>query len=297
MSASRLCIFGEVLFDHFPDGKRVLGGAPFNVAWHLQAFAQSPYFISSVGKDAEGESVRAAMRDWGMDLNGLQSDPQRATGQVSVSFVDGEPSYQIVEDCAYDAIDAAQLGSPDCHLLYHGSLALRNPVSSQAAARLRECCNGTVFLDVNLRPPWWQHEQVLSMLGEADWVKLNGDELDMLYPAHKNGASRLPSFLDEFGLQGVVLTHGSAGAEICTVSGEHFQVSPESRVEVVDTVGAGDAFASVIILGLSNDWPLSLSLQRAQEFASNIVGNRGATVSDPAFYQPFIAAWQLDHKR
>ena len=297
MSAGRLCIFGEVLFDHFPDGKRVLGGAPFNVAWHLQAFAQSPYFISRVGQDTEGESVRAAMRDWGMDLNGLQSDTQRATGQVSVTFTDGEPSYEIVEGCAYDAIDAAQLGSPDCRLLYHGSLALRNPISSQAAARLRECCHGTVFLDVNLRPPWWQHEQVLAMLREADWVKLNSDELDLLYPAQKNSTSRLAAFLADFGLQGVVLTHGSAGAEISTAGGEHFQVAPESKVEVVDTVGAGDAFASVIILGLSNDWPLSLSLQRAQEFASNIVGNRGATVSDPAFYQPFIAAWQLNHKR
>jgi fructokinase len=297
MSASRLCVFGEVLFDHFPDGKRVLGGAPFNVAWHLQAFAQAPYFISRVGQDAEGESVRAAMRDWGMDLTGLQSDLQRATGQVDVTFVDGEPSYQIVEDCAYDAIDATLLDEVNFRLLYHGSLALRNPISSQAAASLRDCCRGTVFVDVNLRPPWWQREQVLAMLREADWVKLNSDELDLLYPAEKNSVSNLPSFLSEFGLQGVVLTHGSAGAEILAVGGEHFQIVPESRVEVVDTVGAGDAFASVIILGLSNDWPLSLSLQRAQEFASNIVGERGATVSDPTFYQPFIAAWQLDHKR
>jgi fructokinase len=297
MSTGRLCIFGEVLFDHFPDGKRVLGGAPFNVAWHLQAFAQAPYFISRVGNDAEGESVRAAMRDWGMDQSGLQTDPQRATGQVSVTFADGEPSYQIVEDCAYDAIDAAQLASPDCGLLYHGSLALRNPISSQAAARLRESCQGMVFVDVNLRPPWWRHEQVLAMLRDADWVKLNSDELDLLYPAKKNSVSRLSSFLAEFDLQGVVLTHGSAGAEIATASGERFQVAPDSKVEVVDSVGAGDAFASVIILGLSKDWPLPLSLQRAQEFASNIVGNRGATIADPAFYQPFIASWQLNHKR
>jgi fructokinase len=296
MSAARLCVFGEVLFDHFPDGKQVLGGAPFNVAWHLQAFAQAPYFISRVGDDAEGESVRTAMRDWGMDLNGLQTDPQRATGQVSVRFVDGEPSYEIVEDCAYDAIDAAQLASTACRLLYHGSLALRDSTSSQAAASLRACQPDTVFIDVNLRPPWWQREQVLATLREADWVKLNSAELDLLYPADGSMASRLSSVLAEFGLQGVVLTQGSAGAEILTASGEHFQVMPEEKVEVVDTVGAGDAFASVIILGLANDWPLALSLQRAQQFASKIVGNRGATVSDQAFYQPFIAAWQMNHQ-
>ncbi len=67
--SSQLCIFGEVLLDHFPDGKRVLGGAPFNVAWHLQAFGQSPGFISRVGDDAEGETVRTAMSDWGMATN------------------------------------------------------------------------------------------------------------------------------------------------------------------------------------------------------------------------------------
>ena len=64
MSAARLCIFGEVLFDHFADGKRVLGGAPFNVAWHLQAFGEAPHFISRVGDDAEGDEIQAAMRDW-----------------------------------------------------------------------------------------------------------------------------------------------------------------------------------------------------------------------------------------
>jgi sugar/nucleoside kinase (ribokinase family) len=63
MSATRPCIFGEVLFDHFPDGKRVLGGAPFNVAWHLQAFGEAPRFISRVGDDAEGDEIRTAMRD------------------------------------------------------------------------------------------------------------------------------------------------------------------------------------------------------------------------------------------
>ncbi len=67
MKDRRLCIFGEVLFDHFADGTRVLGGAPFNVAWHLQAFGQAPWFISRTGNDPDGEAVRAAMRDWGMD--------------------------------------------------------------------------------------------------------------------------------------------------------------------------------------------------------------------------------------
>lgn len=293
MPSGRLCIFGEVLFDHFPDGKRVLGGAPFNVAWHLQAFAQAPYFISRVGDDAEGEFVRNAMRDWGMDIEGLQTDAERATGRVSVKFDNGEPSYDIVENCAYDAIDTPR-DSPTCGLLYHGSLALRNTLSNETAAGLRKAHSGTVFVDVNLRPPWWQREQVLTMLREADWVKLNIDELDLLYPSAGDSTTRLSAFLDEFGLQGAVLTRGAEGAEAMTVNGEYAVIEPEKTIKVVDTVGAGDAFASVVILGLNQGWPLSLSLQRAQQFASKIVGNRGATISDPGFYQPFITAWQLE---
>ncbi|MCK9397903.1 MAG: PfkB family carbohydrate kinase, partial [Methylobacter sp.] len=71
MSNNRITIFGEVLFDHFPDDSCVLGGAPFNVAWHLQAFGREPFFISRVGQDRLGDSIRSAMRSWDMDLSGL----------------------------------------------------------------------------------------------------------------------------------------------------------------------------------------------------------------------------------
>jgi fructokinase len=290
MTRQRICVFGEVLFDHFPDGTRVLGGAPFNVAWHLQAFGQSPHFISRVGKDPAGETIRKAMRDWGMDTSGLQTDPERATGCVEVSFVDGEPAYDIVHPCAYDAIEAGTAGI-DCDLLYHGSLGLRDARSRKTLAQLVTCNAKTVFVDVNLRPPWWQKEQVLELLHTAEWVKLNADELNLLHAAGNDTAHRERDFLKEFGLQGLLLTHGAQGAELFTASGENFAVTPSRDIPISDTVGAGDAFASVMILGLVSDWPTRLTLQRAQDFASAIVGNRGATVSDPAFYQSFVKQW------
>lgn len=288
----RLYIFGEVLFDHFPDGKRVLGGAPFNVAWHLQAFGQSPGFISRVGNDAEGEAVRAAMTDWGMDTSLLQTDKQYPTGRVNVTFSDGEPAYDIVHPCAYDAIETLPQ-VPACGLLYHGSLALREKKSQRALAQLKTCRPKTVFIDVNLRPPWYQARQVRQILYTANWVKLNTNELNVLHPNEKIGSAIAADFLHEYGLDGLVLTHGTEGAELITGSGKHFKVRPEKNIEVVDTVGAGDAFASIIILGLRNDWPLDITLRRAQLFASKLVGNRGATVSDPDFYQSFINQWHL----
>jgi len=289
----RLCIFGEVLFDHFPDGKCVLGGAPFNVAWHLQAFGRNPYFISRVGNDSEGEAVQAAMRDWGMETGGLQTDPLYPTGRVSVRFEAGEPSYDIVESCAYDAIESVPADFGHIGLLYHGSLALRDPISRQAAEKLRGCGPELVFIDVNLRFPWWQRASVLETVRQAHWAKLNVDELDLLDPSSGSVATRAAAFIAEHVLDGLVLTRGSAGADVFCAEGEHFAVREEAPIEIVDTVGAGDAFASVMILGLAAGWQPAVSLQRAQAFASAMVGQRGATVSDPEFYRPFIEDWNL----
>jgi fructokinase len=292
VSGARPCIFGEVLFDHFPDGRHVLGGAPFNVAWHLQAFGQSPCLISRVGQDAEGEAVRAAMQAWGMDTGALQSDPQRPTGRVDVSFQAGEPTYDIVPHCAYDAIEPPP-ALPDCRLFYHGSLALREVVSRESAQRIVAGEPGLVFVDVNLRPPWWQQAQVLEWVRAADWVKLNADELALLAPRCAADDAGARQFAADCGLAGLIVTRGASGAEIVTAGGEQLCVQPTSQGEVVDTVGAGDAFAAVVILGLLREWPLQTTLQRAVSFAARIVERRGATVDDPLFYQPFVEAWQL----
>lgn len=289
----RLCIFGEVLFDHFPDGTRVLGGAPFNVAWHLQALGQSPYFISRVGADREGEEVRAAMSGWGMETAGLQTDSRHPTGRVTVRFVDGEPSYEIDEPCAYDAIEAIGTDAVDCALFYHGSLALRSPISSDTVQKLRSSASATVFIDVNLRRPWWKRETVLAMLQHAHWVKLNVDELGLLGSADGDVSHRAAAFLTGHSLDGLVLTEGSAGAVVFAAGDDPVAVRPDADIEVIDTVGAGDAFAAVMILGLMRGWQPGVSLPRAQAFASAVVGQRGATASDPAFYRPFIDDWKL----
>jgi fructokinase len=290
----RICVFGEVLFDHFPDGSKVLGGAPFNVAWHLQAFGQSPAFISRIGDDAEGRSIREAMESWEMDTSLLQIDDRLQTGRVRVQLDDGEPSYEIVKPSAWDAINATAMPAC-CGILYHGSLALREKASRQALERLKKRGEPElVFVDVNLRPPWWEREAVLGLIDNAHWVKLNSDELGLLLPTGMPDSDAARQFIQRHGLSGVVLTHGSRGAEVLTADGEHVSVTPEPASDVIDTVGAGDAFASVIILGLANAWPLKLILERAQAFASRIVGRRGATVSDPDFYRTFIESWSTD---
>ncbi|MDK2873302.1 MAG: fructokinase [Desulfomicrobiaceae bacterium] len=138
MTPPRPILFGEALFDCFPDGKRILGGAPFNVAWHLTGLGNAPLFITRVGSDAPGMEVRRAMEDWGMDTRGVQVDPTLPTGSVRITFVHGEPQYDILAHQAYDAIDDPLL--PDTlrpAFLYHGSLAVRGAGQTSSRATLQ----------------------------------------------------------------------------------------------------------------------------------------------------------------
>lgn len=289
----RPVVFGEVLFDCFPDGSRILGGAPFNVAWHCQAFGLQPLFISRVGNDPLGREVRSAMFDWGMDTSGLQLDSAHATGIVDVSFHDGEPSYDIVENSAWDFIDHQATPVIDKRsILYHGSLALRHPATAKSLADLKQQCSSSIFIDVNLRPPWWDLALIENIIQKGQWIKLNVDELELIVPNEKDTEERVDYLLSNLDIELIIVTQGDAGA-MAASHNERCSVQPGKTGEVVDTVGAGDAFSSVLLLGIHKNWSLQEILNRAQQFASAVVGQRGATTQDKAFYIPFIKAWDL----
>ena len=107
-ASMRPLIVGEVLFDVMPGGTRVLGGAPFNVAWHLEAFGLRPLLITRVGVDESGDEVLAAMASWGMDTSAVQRDDAHPTGRVQVELEGGEPTFQILPNQAYDHLDRDQ---------------------------------------------------------------------------------------------------------------------------------------------------------------------------------------------
>lgn len=292
MPADSITIFGEALFDCFPDGSRILGGAPFNVAWHLQGLGAEPLFVSRIGRDTAGSELLAAMQNQGMRQNGVEVDADRPTGSVAVSIDNGQPTYHILEQQAYDHIAAAEVSaSTELGLLYHGSLALRHGVSRATFDQMKRNWRGPVFFDVNLRAPWWDADDIHKWIAGADWLKLNDEELALLLPEGHAIDSKLQLLQQRYDLLGVVVTRGEHGALALTDRGEFVEVEPATSVAVVDTVGAGDAFAAVLLLGIARGWPLALALERAQDFASAIVGQRGATVRDPEFYRRFREAW------
>ncbi|GMR07050.1 MAG: carbohydrate kinase [Gammaproteobacteria bacterium] len=293
-------VFGEVLFDEFEDGSTILGGAPFNVAWHLQGLGVPPLLISRVGEDTLGENILATMHDWGMQTRGVQIDDKHSTGTVTVSFDDDQPHFDIVMDVAYDYIDAHQsqslLDTTACSILYHGTLATRSAPSRNTLHTLLECNEIPVFIDINLRPPHWNYDQLARLLAGASWLKINDHELTELsryddLDRHEcmSVASQLRK---EYQIENVIVTLGSDGAFAVTHEGV-FDVPPVDVTEFIDSVGAGDAFSAVYILGQINQWDTATTLARAADFAASICEQRGATSADAAFYEMFMSEWGL----
>lgn len=297
--SGRAVIFGEVLFDRFHDGASVLGGAPFNVAWHLQGFGLAPLFISRVGRDEAGERVRRAMREWGMDASGLQSGDEHPTGTVQVALRDGQPTFDILPEQAYDYIDAEQAleaaAGTRCALLYHGTLIMRNAISRRALDALCARTRAPVFVDVNLRDPWWREDDLPAIVERARWVKMNEDELVRIASRLGQPAGTLEETARRFQAQHeidvVLVTRGADGAVAFERAGAAAVVRPRGNAEVVDTVGAGDAFCSVLLLGLVRGWPLQATVERAQGFASRICAQRGATAPDRGLYRDVQREW------
>lgn len=295
-------IFGEALFDQFPDGEAVLGGAPFNVAWHLQGFGLQPRFVSCVGRDALGDRVLQSMRDWGMATDAVQVHADKPTGRVNITIQNHEPSYEICQDQAYDNLCYEHIPESIQHmrdaLFYHGSLAVRSGDNAQVLNQLldgmanRHC---TILMDVNLRPPWWRADALHAFMQSAHWLKLNLDELRELsgLPVNpENLAASCRQFMAQQQLQGLIVTMGEHGARLLAEQFDEFAPTPAVE-NFVNTVGAGDAFTAVMIVGLYQHWRFADCLQRAQQFAARVCANKAAVISDAGVYRGFAEQWGL----
>lgn len=281
-------IFGEVLYDCFPNGDKVPGGAPFNIAWGLRGFGYSPTLVSAVGNDNDGTELLEQIRSWGLDDSELQIDTAHQTGSVSVSLSDEEARYEIDAPRAWDFIRDNSLKAG--HLLYHGSLALRSPASYETfTSLLKRSADAIRFFDVNLRPPHYTLESVKDLMRGVEWLKLNLDELQEITGRSEikmeNAAEVLEQLQADFGIGNILLTGGSQGAIIRGADELVAKIPAPSPGSVIDTVGAGDGFTVVTLRGILKGLPLKQIVDEASTFAAKICQMRGAISPDPEFYR------------
>ena len=291
---SRIAIFGEVLADCFEDGP-VIGGAPFNVARHLAAFGMDPLMLSAVGSDALGASIREEFIRFGMRQDGLQQ-VALPTGIVDVEMLpDRSHTFHIRSGCAWDAIATepalGALGaSTESDWLYTGTLAFRTLESRSTGFALIEAHEGRLFVDLNWRDGHTPTDVALHVLGRADALKVNEEELAMvcrwLGMAGEAGLEDCAQFLSQrLNFQVLLVTCGAEGAQAFGADGARLARHPGTRVDrIVDTVGAGDGFAAVALAGLARGWAIPLILERATGFAARICQVRGAVLASVAEY-------------
>lgn len=296
-----IALFGEILADVFPDGA-VLGGAPFNVARHLAAFGLAPVLVSRVGDDALGGQVLEMMSRNGMATLGVQIDPLLPTGRVQVHMQNSGHRFEILPMQAYDFIDAATacdaVRSADPSLVYFGTLCQRHDVSRQTLQTVFRNTPAPRFLDINLRAPWYEDGTIEFSLRHAHFLKLNTEELEIVSEASRIHAvsvqDRAGKLMRKFGTSHLIVTCGEDGAWQMDEHGEMQSVQDKKkRLHIVDTVGAGDGFSAVCILGMMRRWPVAVALRRADAFAGAICGIRGAIPDREDFYQPFFKEWNL----
>jgi len=274
---------GEVLWDRLPDSVR-LGGAPLNFAVHLRRLGHVPLLVSAVGADPDGEEARSAIERLGLETRCLQSTAQFATGSAIVHLgPDGDTSFAVHRPAAYDAIELpdATIAQIVCWApawLYYGTLFPSAPGGRSILERLMHALPAaTRFYDLNLRPGFDAPELVRELLGAAHVVKLNRQELSAVHlavdlPADPEAFCREGS--NRYGWRAACVTMGARGCAMI-VSNEYVEVDGVA-VEVVDTVGAGDAFAAAFVHGLVSGWPPRTIAEFANRAGAAVAGVPGA---------------------
>jgi fructokinase len=290
-------LFGEILIDRFPD-QEVLGGAPFNVAMHLYAFGCMPVLVSRIGQDNAGSRLLQTLENAGLAIHGVQLDSTHSTGMVEVHFTADGHQFDILPDQAYDHIHprlsrmTALAVNPE--LVYFGTLAQRAN-SHRALRHMLRAVGGKRFFDVNLRDPWVSAERLRWSLQHADIVKANDTELERIVELiDLEGTSpeeQAKALVQRYQLDGLLITRGEAGSWWIDNFGEQTVMATDPVAGIRDTVGAGDAFSAIFMLGLLHNWTIPVTLRRAQHFAGAICQIRGAVPEHDDFYRPFLEEW------
>ena len=285
MKRSTIISLGEVLWDLFPDGER-FGGAPANFACHAAVQGADVTMLSAVGDDQHGRDGIDILSAYGVDVSLMQVISETPTGTVGVEVDDdGKPTFVIHQGSAWDNLTwndaiASRIATVDA--IYFGTLGQRDPVSR---ATIREAVETAALagiprvLDINLRPPFFDAEMIRDSVQLASILKLSDDELvEVCSACSISETSRSNVMLQgllEFGnLDMVVLTRGKDGAMLVTHEGTFTQDGIDGNV--IDTVGAGDAFTAAFLVGELRGYPHDQNLRKSCDVAAATCAHPGA---------------------
>ncbi len=273
---------GETVWDVFPTGKR-LGGAPVNFAFFAKEFGADAYPVSAVGNDALGDETMSALEATGLDLGYIQRNAS-PTSRVLVKMDDaGVPQYDIVEGVAWDSmtVDGRTLELlSDADVVCWGTLAQRSPQSHESIMKMVAAVPSSCLkvFDINLRQGYYSCEIIEESLKYADVLKLNEDELPIvseLFSVEGDAGMRIGSLIRMFSLSSVIYTQGSVCSEVYGAEGLLSHLATP-KVDVVDTVGAGDSFTATYVMARLNGASVSDAHSLAVKVSAFVCTQHGA---------------------
>lgn len=274
---------GEALWDMLPAGKQ-LGGAPANFAYHVKQLGLSSKVVSAVGNDVLGDEIMHVFRS--REIPALVARVDYPTGTVQVTLDEaGVPSYEIKTDVAWDYIPyTAELEAlARCtKVVCFGSLAQRNAISRSTIYRFLDAMpqgdDSMKVFDINLRQLFYSREIIHESLSMANVLKINDEELAKVGALFglegETVEEQCRELLASYELKMVILTCGEQGSYVVTPTQTSYRDTP--KVEVADTVGAGDAFAAAFIAGLLKGKCLAEAHQLAVNVSAYVCTKPGA---------------------
>jgi fructokinase len=279
MKTTIIC-FGEMLWDILPTGKQP-GGAPMNVAVHLKNLGHNPQMVSRIGHDELGKELLAFISEKGLSTDLIQRGETHLTGVVKANISDkNEVTYKIVQPVAWDYIqkdEVTENAVAHADVFVYGSLSARSATTADTLFALLKKARFKVF-DVNLRAPHYEPSLIEHLLHEADMVKMNAQELELLAGWFCSDTDEQSSVIElgrRFGIKTLCVTKGEHGAVLWT-DGCFYQ-SGGFQVEVKDTIGSGDSFLAALLTGLLEGQAPAESLQLACAMGSLVATYHGAT--------------------
>ena len=272
--------FGEVLWDVFPTHKKI-GGAPLNVALRLQSFGNNVSIITRIGEDSEGDVIFQFIKENGVAVDNIQIDSELKTGEVAVSLnEEGSASYIINYPRAWDRIQLTK-SAKDVTLasdaFIFGSLSARDYNSKQTLYDLLEIAPYKIF-DVNLRAPYYTKDILYHLMLSADFIKFNDDEIIDIAKAMNFKTESIEDSIKFIAKQthtlSICVTMGSKGAVL--FYDDTFYYNKGYKVEVVDTVGAGDSFLATLTDQLLKNMSPQTAIDLACAVGAIVASNEGA---------------------
>ncbi len=284
----KILSFGEIIWDVFPDGEAVIGGAPLNFAAHAVKCGAGASLLSAVGDDTLGEKAHKELLRLGVDSTFVEKS-QLPTGRCMVTLKNGSPSYEVCRPAAYDRILLTQevldrINAEHFDAFSFGTLAAREPASRKALLQILTSCSfGSVFSDINLRPDCYDEASVKLALEHATILKLSDEEEPLLsaFPFYR---SLCPGGLEKHtadlfdaypNLSLILFTKGEKGATVYPKNRPPLAVAP-CKTQVVSAVGAGDSFGAAFLASILDGASLSDAAARASRISAFVVSQKEA---------------------